>query len=90
MYIYIYISYSENTKCAEDQFKCASNNCIPKTWECDHDNDCKDGSDEKNPIHGEAYSIQHYVINFVSDLRQVVVFSKYSGSSTDDHEIAEI
>jgi hypothetical protein len=21
-----------------------------------------------NPIHGEVYSIQHYVINFVSDL----------------------
>jgi hypothetical protein len=48
VYIYIYISCSENTKCADDQFKCASNNCIPKTWECDHDNDCKDGSDEKN------------------------------------------
>jgi len=24
-----------------------------------------------NPAHGEVYSIQHYVINFVSDLRQV-------------------
>jgi hypothetical protein len=24
-----------------------------------------------NPIHGEAYPIQHYVINFVSDLGQV-------------------
>ena len=24
-----------------------------------------------NPIHGEVYSIQHYVIKFVSDLRQV-------------------
>ena len=23
-----------------------------------------------NPVHGEVYSIQHYVINFVSDLRQ--------------------
>jgi hypothetical protein len=23
------------------------------------------------PIHGEVYSIQHYVIKFVSDLRQV-------------------
>ena len=27
-----------------------------------------------NPIHGEAYSIQHYVIKFVSDLRQVGSF----------------
>ena len=24
-----------------------------------------------NPVHGEMYSIQHYVIKFVSDLRQV-------------------
>ena len=24
-----------------------------------------------NRVHGEAYSIQHYVIKFVSDLRQV-------------------
>jgi len=24
-----------------------------------------------NPAHGEVYSIQHYVIQFVSDLRQV-------------------
>jgi hypothetical protein len=24
-----------------------------------------------NPVHGEVYSLQHYVIKFVSDLRQV-------------------
>jgi hypothetical protein len=27
-----------------------------------------------NPGHGEVYSIQHYVIKFVSDLRQVATF----------------
>jgi hypothetical protein len=27
-----------------------------------------------NPIHGEVYLIQHYVIKFVSDLRQVDSF----------------
>jgi hypothetical protein len=27
-----------------------------------------------NPAHGEVYPIQHYVIKFVSDLRQVVGF----------------
>ena len=27
-----------------------------------------------NPTHGEVYSIQHYVIKFVSDLRQVGCF----------------
>jgi hypothetical protein len=24
-----------------------------------------------NPVHGEVYSIQHYVIQYISDLRQV-------------------
>jgi hypothetical protein len=24
-----------------------------------------------NPVHGEVYSIQHYVIKFISDFRQV-------------------
>ena len=27
-----------------------------------------------NPVHGEVYLIQHYVIKFVSDLRQVCGF----------------
>ena len=31
-----------------------------------------------NTAHGEVYSLQHYVIKFVSDLWQVV-FSGYSG-----------
>ena len=29
------------------------------------------------PVHGEVYSIQHYVIKFVSDLRQVGGFLRY-------------
>jgi hypothetical protein len=32
-----------------------------------------------NPVHGEVYSIQHYVIKIVNDLRRSVVFSRYSG-----------
>jgi hypothetical protein len=32
-----------------------------------------------NPVHGEVYSIQNYVIKFVSDLRQVGGFLRYSG-----------
>jgi len=27
-----------------------------------------------NSVHGEVYSMHHYVLNFVSDLRQVGVF----------------
>jgi hypothetical protein len=32
-----------------------------------------------NPFHGEVYSVHHYVIKFVSDLRQIDGFSSYSG-----------
>jgi hypothetical protein len=35
-----------------------------------------------NPVHVEVFSIQHYVIKFVSDLRQV--------DKTDRHNINEI
>jgi len=31
-----------------------------------------------NPTHGDVYSIQHYVIKFVSDLRRVCGFCRYS------------
>jgi hypothetical protein len=30
-----------------------------------------------NPAHGEVYSIQHYVIQFFSDLRQVGGFLRF-------------
>ena len=47
-----------------------------------------------NPVHGEVYSIQHYVIKFVSDLRQVDGFLAdtmvSSTNKTDLHDIAEI
>ena len=47
-----------------------------------------------NPDHGEVYSIQHYVIKFVSDLRQVCGFSLdtlvSSTNKTDCHNITEI
>ena len=44
-----------------------------------------------NPTHGEVYSIQHYVIKFVSDLRQGVPFSWiFSTNKTDHHDITQI
>ena len=49
-----------------------------------------------NPAHAEVYSIQHYVIKFVSDLRQVggvlwvLRFSPPILNKTHHHNIAEI
>ena len=47
-----------------------------------------------NPTHGEVYSIQHYVIKFVSDLPQVCCFLKgtpvSSTNKTERHDITEI
>ena len=47
-----------------------------------------------NPIHGEVYSIQHYVIKFLSDLRQVGGFFPgtpvSSTNKIDRHNITEI
>ena len=47
-----------------------------------------------NPVNGEVYSIQRYVISFVSNLRQVGCFCpgtpESSTNKTDRHDIAEI
>ena len=47
-----------------------------------------------NPTHGMVYFIEHYAIKFVSDLRQVDVFSPGipdpSTNETDRDNIAEI
>ena len=48
-----------------------------------------------NPAHGEVYSIQHYVIKFVSYLRQVggffwVLWTVSSTNKTDRQDETEI
>ena len=47
-----------------------------------------------NLLHGEMYSIQHYVMQFVSDLRQVSDFLRVLRFlpliTTDHHDITEI
>ena len=42
------------------------------------------------PVHGEISSIQHYVIKFVSDFRQVWFSPVSSNNKTDRHEITEL
>ena len=50
--------------------------------------------DRSNPAHDKAYSIQHYVITFVSDLRLVWFFPPStpvsSPNKADYHDIADI
>jgi hypothetical protein len=47
-----------------------------------------------NPVNGEVYSIPHYVVKFVSNLRQVGGFSSdtpvFSTNKTDRHDIIQI
>jgi hypothetical protein len=44
----------------------------------------------QNPAHGEVYSIQYYVITFVSNLRQVGGFLLAILFKTDSHDITEM
>jgi hypothetical protein len=46
-----------------------------------------------NPVHGEMYSIRHYMIKFASDLQQdgfLWVLSISSTNKNDRHDIIEI
>jgi len=33
-------------RCTRTEFQCGSGQCIPRTYVCDHEIDCEDGSDE--------------------------------------------
>lgn len=42
----IYIEPARN--CTSDEFQCDGDSCILKSWRCDKEHDCKDGTDEAN------------------------------------------
>lgn len=37
--------------CSPNEFRCDNGRCIFKSWKCDHENDCKDGSDERDCVY---------------------------------------
>lgn len=52
---------SSKEKCGSEQFMCTTETtqythgrCIPKSWRCDFDHDCIDGSDEANCTHNQC------------------------------------
>lgn len=42
----ILVFYSDLHTCSPTEFRCGVGRCIFKTWRCDHENDCGDGTDE--------------------------------------------
>lgn len=40
--------YLDRHGCEPNQFRCDNMRCVQKTWRCDSDDDCGDGSDERN------------------------------------------
>lgn len=46
----IHLSTAYLTCNPNDHFTCDNQRCIPKAFQCDGDNDCRDGSDEKEEV----------------------------------------
>ena len=41
------IPSGSGTSCEPNEFQCDNRKCVLKTWRCDSDDDCGDGSDER-------------------------------------------
>lgn len=57
----VYIAYHS---CSTNEFRCANGRCIFKTWKCDHENDCKDGSDEVGCVYPPCADGEFTCANF--------------------------
>lgn len=60
-FVCILIAYHS---CSTNEFRCANGRCIFKTWKCDHENDCKDGSDEVGCVYPPCADGEFTCANF--------------------------
>jgi len=65
--------------CYCSTFRCTSGQCLSNQWLCDHDTDCKDGSDELNCTYKQCgerqFTCRNYKCIDLSEVKRVLSYS---------------